>query len=129
MTIAAVLPIALALSGAEIYKVGRGFWEDRISFSASRCVCASCFPIAAPLRHSTTGTMKSVSIVAGLAAILPLASACGSGSSDSCFGPVNHVEHVRHVKRMQPGAQGASYGPTRPLEWGQLNIMHTVRRA
>ncbi|OIW33827.1 hypothetical protein CONLIGDRAFT_677571 [Coniochaeta ligniaria NRRL 30616] len=70
--------------------------------------------------------MKPVGIVAGLAAIFPVASACGSGSSDSCFGPVNHVEHVRHVKRMQPGAQGASYGPSRPLEWGQLNILHTT---
>lgn len=71
--------------------------------------------------------MKSVSILAGLAAVLPTASACGAaGHTDSCYGPINHVEHVRHVKRMQPGAQGASYGPTRPLEWGQFNVMHTV---
>ncbi len=77
--------------------------------------------------ESSTGTMKSVGIVAGLAVIIPAAIACGSGSSDSCYGPVNHVEHVRHVKRMQPGVLGASYGPTRPLEWGQLNVLHTVR--
>jgi hypothetical protein len=69
--------------------------------------------------------MKSVGIVAGLAAIFPVASACGS-SGDSCYGPINHVEHVRHVKRMQPGALGPAYGPTRPLEWGQLNVLHTV---
>lgn len=72
-------------------------------------------------------SMKSVSILAGLAAVLPTASACGAaGHTDSCYGPINHIEHVRHVKRMQPGAQGASYGPTRPLEWGQFNVMHTV---
>ncbi len=71
--------------------------------------------------------MKSATLVAGLAVSLPLASACGGGSSDSCYGPVNHIENVRHVKRMQPGALGPSCGPTRPLEWGQLNFLHTVR--
>ncbi|EFX00037.1 phosphoprotein phosphatase [Grosmannia clavigera kw1407] len=56
------------------------------------------------------------------AALLPAAVvAC-----DSCYGPTNTVEHVRHVKRIQPGAQEATYGPTRPLEWGQLNVMHTT---
>lgn len=45
---------------------------------------------------------------------------------DSCYGPANVAEHVRHVKRIQPGAPEAVYGPTRPLEWGQLNFMHTV---
>jgi hypothetical protein len=35
-------------------------------------------------------------------------------------------ERVRHVKRIQPGAQDAAYGPTQPLEWGQLNVLHTV---
>lgn len=79
------------------------------------------------VRENFVCSMKSLSILAGLAAVLPTATACGaSGHSDSCYGPINHVEHVRHVKRMQPGAQGASYGPSRPLEWGQLNVMHTV---
>lgn len=56
------------------------------------------------------------------AALLPaVAVAC-----DSCYGPINTVEHVRHVKRMQPGALDATYGPTRALEWGQLNVIHTV---
>ncbi|KAK4661891.1 uncharacterized protein QC763_0107680 [Podospora pseudopauciseta] len=46
---------------------------------------------------------------------------------DGCFGPIEeHVsKHVRVVKRMQPGALDASYGPTRPLQWGQLNVLHT----
>lgn len=54
--------------------------------------------------------------------VLPTTLAC-----DSCYGPVSHVEHVRHVKRIQAGAPEAGYGPTRQLEWGQLNVLHTVR--
>ena len=64
--------------------------------------------------------MKSLTIA--LAAV-PLALACGESG---CYGPINRVEHVRHVKRMQSGAPDAAYGPTRPLEWGQLNFLHTV---
>jgi hypothetical protein len=70
-------------------------------------------------------TMKVLAvIVGGLAALLPVALACGS--DDSCYGPTNTIEHVRHVKRIQPGAPNAKYGPKAPLEWGQLNILHTV---
>lgn len=64
------------------------------------------------------------------AATLAWLSIAGSGcrACDSCFGPINRVEHVRHVKRMQPDANNATYGPTRgPLEWGQINFLHTVR--
>jgi hypothetical protein len=106
--------------GGKLYKVGELF-SCFVSFSVFT---------SPPLSHcfeSFVCSMKSLSILASLAAVLPTASACGaSGHSDSCYGPINHVEHVRHVKRMQPGASGASYGPSRPLEWGQLNIMHTV---
>jgi hypothetical protein len=66
--------------------------------------------------------MKVSGIISSLAAALPAALAC-----DGCYGPINHVEHVRHVRRMQPGAPLPAYGPTRPLEWGQFNVMHTVR--
>ncbi|KAK0748587.1 hypothetical protein B0T21DRAFT_25171 [Apiosordaria backusii] len=47
---------------------------------------------------------------------------------DSCYGPIDEhaSKHVRVVKRMQPGALDARYGPTRPLQWGQLNVLHTV---
>lgn len=69
--------------------------------------------------------MKTLAIVSGLAALLPSALACGS--DHSCYGPTNTVEHVRHVKRIQPGAPNAAYGPKAPLEWGQLNFLHTVR--
>ncbi|KAI1076330.1 Metallo-dependent phosphatase-like protein [Whalleya microplaca] len=43
-----------------------------------------------------------------------------------CYGPTNLIEHVRHVKRMQPGALNATSGPSRALEWGQLNFLHTT---
>ncbi|KAF3064909.1 hypothetical protein GL218_02310 [Daldinia childiae] len=44
-----------------------------------------------------------------------------------CSVSVGHVvEHVRHVKRMQPDAINTTYGPTRALEWGQLNFLHTT---
>ncbi|KAI0891595.1 Metallo-dependent phosphatase-like protein [Annulohypoxylon nitens] len=56
--------------------------------------------------------------------LLPLIQ--GSLACSGCFGPVDHVEHVRHVKRMQPDALNATYGPTRALEWGQLNFLHTT---
>lgn len=68
--------------------------------------------------------MKSISIISGLAALLPSVLACGD---DDCYGPTDTVEHVRHVKRIQPGAATAEYGPKGPLEWGQINFLHTVR--
>jgi len=70
--------------------------------------------------------MKSFTILGGLAALVPTALACG-GDGDSCYGPIDLVEHVRHVKRIQPGAPDASYGPKAPLEWGQVNFLHTVQ--
>jgi hypothetical protein len=68
--------------------------------------------------------MKNINALINLAAaatLLPVSLACSG-----CYGPANAVEHVRHVKRAQPGASDAAYGPTRPLEWGQLNFIHTV---
>jgi hypothetical protein len=67
--------------------------------------------------------LRSLRLVAGLAALFPGAIACGE---HDCYGPVDKVEHVRHVKRMQPGAPNATYGPKAPLEWGQVNFLHTV---
>ena len=70
--------------------------------------------------------MRSISAatVAGLVATTGFLR--GAVACDTCYGPTNHVEHVRHVKRMQPGVANASYGPTRELEWGQVNFLHTV---
>lgn len=56
-----------------------------------------------------------------LAAAVSRAVAC-----DSCYGPASEVVHERLVRRIQPGAQDATVGPKAPLEWGQLNFLHTV---
>ncbi|ODA82598.1 hypothetical protein RJ55_01105 [Drechmeria coniospora] len=68
--------------------------------------------------------VHSLALVGGLAALLTGVLACGD--SDSCYGPTNAVEHVRQVKRMQPGVPHAAYGPKGPLEWGQVNFLHTT---
>ncbi|KAK3940521.1 Metallo-dependent phosphatase-like protein [Diplogelasinospora grovesii] len=66
--------------------------------------------------------MKNLQVLSSvLAAALPVTLGC-----DSCYGPINHIEHVRHVKRIQPGAQNADCGPSRALEWGQFNVLHTT---
>ncbi|KAH9989038.1 Ser/Thr protein phosphatase family protein [Xylariaceae sp. FL0662B] len=49
-----------------------------------------------------------------------------SFACSNCYGPTTSIEHVRHVKRMQPGAPNATSGPSRALEWGQLNFLHTT---
>lgn len=56
-----------------------------------------------------------------LAAAVSSALAC-----DSCYGPSSAVVHERNVRRMQPEASNATSGPKGPLEWGQLNFLHTV---
>jgi hypothetical protein len=65
--------------------------------------------------------MKSFALYSCLAVALPTALAC-----DSCYGPQDEVVHVRNVRRMQPGVPNATVGPSSPLEWGQLNFLHTV---
>lgn len=65
--------------------------------------------------------MKSFALYSYLAAALSTVLAC-----DSCYGPQNTVVHTRNVRRMQPGAPSASVGPKAPLDWGQLNFLHTV---
>lgn len=75
--------------------------------------------------------MKSTIVLSGLLAVVgpSLVAACGEDGAPSCYGPRNNVEYVRQVKRMQPGAPNATYGPKGPLEWGQINFLHTVRAA
>jgi hypothetical protein len=68
--------------------------------------------------------MKSFAFYSCLTAALPAVLAC-----DSCYGPQDTVIHTRNVRRMQPGVPGATVGPKAPLEWGQLNFLHTVRIA
>ncbi|KAK4184174.1 Metallo-dependent phosphatase-like protein [Podospora australis] len=63
--------------------------------------------------------MRSLSLLSGFTAL------GGVLGCDSCYGPAEPDQHVRLVRRMQPGALAADYGPDRPLQWGQLNVMHT----
>ena len=62
-----------------------------------------------------------LSSTAFLAALVASASAC-----DNCYGPADLLQHPRHSRRMQPEALNATTSPTRPLEWGQLNFLHTT---
>lgn len=55
-----------------------------------------------------------------------LATALPAYACDSCYGPQNDVVQTRHVRRMQPGAESAVSLPRAPLDWGQLNFMHTT---
>lgn len=69
------------------------------------------------------GSFQSTVLV-GLASAFQVVSAC-----DGCYGPSSGpgaVIHERQVRRMQPEASGALSGPKAPLEWGQLNFLHTV---
>lgn len=52
--------------------------------------------------------------------------AVGALACDNCYGPNDDMIHARKVRRMQPEAQGAHTKPQSPLEWGQLNFLHTT---
>lgn len=59
--------------------------------------------------------------------LFALAAAVGSAvACDSCYGPSSEVVHERLVRRIQPESQDSTVDPRAPLEWGQLNFMHTV---
>ncbi len=46
---------------------------------------------------------------------------------NSCYGPLtDDVVLTRNVRRMQPDAQNATTTPKAPLEWGQINFIHTT---
>ena len=69
------------------------------------------------MRISTFGTIAC--LTAG-------AIACGT-DSDSCYGPLkDDIILTRNVRRMQPDAQNATTRPKGPLEWGQINFLHTT---
>ncbi|RDW75235.1 hypothetical protein BP6252_06377 [Coleophoma cylindrospora] len=65
--------------------------------------------------------MRSSTLLTAAATAVGLSAAC-----DSCYGPSSAVVHERNVRRMQPTAQNATVGPKAPLEWGQINFMHTT---
>lgn len=62
------------------------------------------------------------SSVLGAATTIATALAC----DDNCYGPQHDVVLTRNVRRMQPEAQNATNGPKGPLEWGQINFLHTT---
>jgi 2',3'-cyclic-nucleotide 2'-phosphodiesterase (5'-nucleotidase family) len=55
-----------------------------------------------------------------LAALVTAAYAC-----EPCEHPERDVVLTRNVRRMQPEASKAISEPRAPLDWGQLNFMHT----
>ncbi|KAG5916709.1 hypothetical protein E4U53_004282, partial [Claviceps sorghi] len=63
------------------------------------------------------------SLLVSLGSLVAVSLSCGD---HDCYGPINRLHHVRHVKRMQPAAPNATYGPKEPLEWGQVNFLHTT---
>jgi len=63
-----------------------------------------------------------------LSKLLTAAIAIGAAQAcESCYGEPEHdVVLTRHVRRTQPDAQNATTGPKGPLEWGQINFLHTT---
>ncbi|KAL6703600.1 hypothetical protein ACN47E_009460 [Coniothyrium glycines] len=60
-----------------------------------------------------------------IAGVVVGAAACGG--EHSCYGPLkDDVVLTRNVRRMQPDAQNATTQPKGPLEWGQINFLHTT---
>ncbi|ORX95050.1 Metallo-dependent phosphatase-like protein, partial [Clohesyomyces aquaticus] len=68
--------------------------------------------------------MRSSTLI-GIATALFTGSLACEGDH-SCYGPQNDVVLTRNVRRMQPDAQNATVGPKGPLEWGQINFLHTT---
>lgn len=61
-----------------------------------------------------------------LSGLLILGSASLIAGCDSCYGPSNPVIHQRLSRRQQPESLNATTPPKKPLEWGQLNFLHTT---
>lgn len=67
----------------------------------------------------------STTLVAAAVSFASTSLACAE-DGHSCYGPQNDVVLTRKVKRMQPESSNATSGPRAPLEWGQLNFLHTT---
>jgi 2',3'-cyclic-nucleotide 2'-phosphodiesterase (5'-nucleotidase family) len=69
-------------------------------------------------------TMRSFAFGAFVSIVAPVLACEGH---HSCYGPLeDDVVLTRNVRRMQPDAQNATTTPKAPLEWGQINFMHTT---
>lgn len=64
--------------------------------------------------------MHFYSMTTALAALSATVHAC-----EPCEHPERDVVLTRNVRRMQPEAIDAVSQPRAPLEWGQLNFLHT----
>jgi hypothetical protein len=79
--------------------------------------------LASPTSNIATMWHRTFAAIATLAATVK---ACGEGDH-SCYGPLkDDVVLTRNVRRMQPDAQNATTMPKAPLEWGQINFLHTT---
>lgn len=65
-------------------------------------------------------TMTVLSILIGLTAVIFAVSAC-----PSCEGEEESSVYPRVMRRMQPGALDATTKPRGPLNWGEINFLHT----
>ena len=64
----------------------------------------------------------ATALAAVIAPLITFVTAC-----DGCYGPqAKDVTLTRHRPRMQPDAQNAVTPPRAPLEWGQINFLHTT---
>jgi 2',3'-cyclic-nucleotide 2'-phosphodiesterase (5'-nucleotidase family) len=69
------------------------------------------------MRHCTT--------LAAIASLVVSGYTCEG--EHSCYGPLkDDVVLTRNVRRMQPDAQNTTTQPKSPLEWGQINFLHTT---
>ncbi|CZT49261.1 related to Ser/Thr protein phosphatase family protein [Rhynchosporium secalis] len=64
--------------------------------------------------------MRSLSLYVLTAAV------SGAVACDSCYGPSSEVVHERLIRRIQPESQESATDPRSPLEWGQIQFMHTT---
>lgn len=80
------------------------------------------FVVAVPSVGKTIMTAYVANILYNLV-FIPLL-VLGALACDDCYG--SGAQHVRLTKRIQPDAQTASSSPRAPLEWGQLNVLHTT---
>lgn len=77
--------------------------------------------------RSSTSSFFSSSIAAALY-LIPSFWGQAVQACDDCYGPTDLITHERIVRRMQPSAQNATAAnlPRGPLEWGQINFLHST---
>lgn len=96
--------------------------------------------LAALRSHATAGSRSRYTVIVAILKVLRLpasmqllmtagllaAAAIPALACDACQPSANDVVLTRNVRRMQPDAQSAHVQPKGPLEWGQVNFLHTT---